>query len=90
MVFNAVWTPRGNIVCTTSKNKTVVVMTQSGEVLAETSMTTSNWNVDVSTTDDVIYLVDNKSSVHQSTDGGLTWNHVFSSPDDWRMWQLSD
>jgi len=61
-------------------------MSRSGQVIAQTQMKYPRF-LSVST-DDVIYLADLKSGVHQSTDDGVTWSHVFKSPDGWGCYQV--
>ena len=80
------WTPRGHIVYTAYNCRRVVVMSRSGDVIAHTQMT-GPLCLSVST-DDVICLADRKSGVYQSRDDGVTWSHVFKSPDGWQCWQV--
>jgi hypothetical protein len=75
-VRDAVWTREGNIVYTTNNTKQVVVMTQTGEVKAQTPMTDPR-HLTGSTHDDVIYLADYENGLQQSVDGGLTWATLF-------------
>ena len=76
-LFDATWTPRGNIVYTTYSNK-VVVMSESGKVLTTHTQMTSPRYLRVSN-DDLIYLADWKIGVYQSTDDGVSWSLVFKS-----------
>jgi hypothetical protein len=87
MVYDAVWTPRGNIVYTEYYRGKVVTLSQSGDVIQQTNVSHASY-LSVST-DGVIYLTSlsrpNKawlSSVYQSTDDGLTWSHMFNISDD--------
>jgi hypothetical protein len=79
---DAVWTPRGHIVYTAANYNNVVVMTQRGDVIAQTK-TLFPACLSVST-DDVIYLADYRTGVYQSTDDGVTWSHVFKVADGWQ------
>lgn len=83
---NAVWTPRGNIVYTTTSSNKVVVVSRSGDVIARKKMTDPS-RISVSL-DDVIYLADGKNGVYQSIDDGVTWSQVFKSPDKARCIQV--
>ena len=82
---DATWTSRGNIVYTTYSNK-VVVMSESGKVITTHTQITEPRYLSVS--NDVIYLADKKTGVHQSTDDGVSWNIVFNSIDGWHCWQV--
>jgi hypothetical protein len=86
-VYDAVWTPRGNIVYTEYYRGKVVTLSQSGDVIQLTNVSHASY-LSVST-DGVIYLTSlsrpNKawlSIVYQSTDDGLTWSHMFNISDD--------
>jgi hypothetical protein len=81
-----VWTPRGNIVYTADNSNNVVVMTQRGDVIAQTK-TLFPIRLSIST-DDVIYLADYRTGVYQSTDDGVTWSHVFKVADGWQCVQV--
>jgi hypothetical protein len=76
---DAIWTPDGHIVYTTSLTNTissepnrVVTMSQSGDVIAVTSMASAEQLS--SSTNDVMYLADKIKGVYQSSDKGLTWS----------------
>ena len=85
-LYDATWTPRGNIVYTTLESKKVVVMTESGkfrtynQMLDPQCLSVSN--------DNVIYLADYKTGVHQSTDDGVSWSRVFKPSEGWHCWQV--
>lgn len=85
-VKDAAWTTDGRIVCTTNDTNAVVVMTDTGDVIKESQMT-SPWCVSVSR-EGVIYLADYSTGAYQSLDGGLTWQHLFKPPDGWALWQV--
>ena len=74
-LWDASWTPHGNIIYTAWNNKTVVVMSESGEVISRTSMPAPRY-LFVSK-DDIIYLADWDIGVLQSTDDGVNWTVVF-------------
>ena len=93
-LWDATWTPRGNIVYTTcdSNNTTlysnkVVVMSESGEVITTHNQMTDPRYLSVSS-DDIIYLADYKTGVYQSTDDGVSWSLVFKSTDKWHCRQV--
>ena len=77
ILWDATWTPRGNIVYTTWDTDKVVLMSQSGKIIA-TNKIADPACLSVST-NDVIYLVDFQKGVHKSTDDGVTWRLVFKS-----------
>ena len=86
-LWDATWTPRGNIVYTTSYSNKVVVMSESGKVITTHTQMTKPWCLSVSS-DDIIYLADEKTGVYQSTDDGVSWSLVFKSTDGWHCWQV--
>ena len=82
-LYDATWTPRGNIVYTTyPSKKMVVVMSESGKVITKHTRMTSPRHLSVSS-DNIIYLADYKTGVYQSTDDGVSWSLVFKSTDGW-------
>ena len=85
-LFDAKWTPSGNIVYTTLKSKRVVVMLESGEVIHQMRMMNPQ-HLSVSD-DDVIYLADQDAGIYQSNDDGASWTRVFKSSDDWKCTQV--
>jgi hypothetical protein len=76
---NAVWTPRGHIMYAAYNTEKVVVMTRTGEVIAQTK-NPAGLRFYVSP-EDVIYLASFDRDVYQSTDDGATWTHVFEVAD---------
>jgi hypothetical protein len=64
----------------------VVTMSQSGDVIQQTNVSQPN-KLSVST-DGVIYVISEYTSVYQSTDDGLTWSHMFNVIDGWECWQV--
>jgi hypothetical protein len=85
-LLEAVWTPRCHIVYTADNSSNVVVMTQRGDVIAQTN-TLVPFRLSIST-DDVIYLADYRTGVYQSIDDGVTWSHVFNVDDGWHCVQV--
>ena len=86
-LYDATWTPRGNIVYTTYDSNKVVVISKSGKVITtHTQMTEPQW-LSVSN-DDIIYLADSQTGVYQSTDDGVSWSLVFKSTDGWHCEQV--
>ena len=82
-LFDATWTPHGNIVYTTyNSNKVVVVMSESGKFITTHTQMTDPRYLSVSS-DNIIYLADWKTSVYQSIDDGVSWSLVFKSTDGW-------
>ena len=94
-VYDATWTPHGYIVYT-AKNSTmyttrrstmkIVVMTEFGEVISE--YTQIKYAEHLSVFNDVIYLTASGRNVHQSTDDGISWSHIFKSPQN-PLWSIS-
>jgi hypothetical protein len=60
-----------------------VTMSQSGDVIQQTNVSRPSY-LSVST-DGVIYLISDDTSVYQSTDDGLTWSHMFNVTDGWSV-----
>ena len=87
-VCDAVWTRRGNIVYGEPDRNKVVTMSQSGDVIQQTNVLLLRPNCLSVSTDDVIFLIGNYTSVYQSTDDGLTWSHMFNVTDGWRCYQV--
>ena len=85
-LWDATWTPRGNIVYTTYSNK-VVVMSESGKVITTHTQMTDPRCLSVSS-DDIIYLADYRTGVYQSTDDGVSWSLVFKSTAGWHCYQM--
>ena len=83
--IHASWTPRGNIVYTTSSSKRVTVMSKSGYIIKHTAMTEPQ---DISVSNGFIYLADAKAGIYQSTDDGISWNFVFKQSDGWLCRQV--
>ena len=80
-LFDAKWTPHGEIVYTTLDSNKVVVMSESGKVIATYTRMTEPRDLSVSS-DNIIYLADSETGgVYQSTDDGVSWSLVFKSTD---------
>ena len=87
-LFDAMWTPRGNIVYTTLDSNKVVVISESGKVITTYTRMTEPRDLSVSS-DNIIYLADSETGgVYQSTDDGVSWSLVFKSTDGWRCIQV--
>ena len=85
-LWDATWTPRGNIVYTTFNYK-VVVMSESGKVITTYTQMTVPRCLSVSS-DNIIYLADYMTGVYQSTDDGVSWSLVFKPTDGWHCKQV--
>jgi hypothetical protein len=86
-VCDAVWTQHSNIVYSELSRGKVVTMSQSGDVIQQTNISEpSHFSV---STDGVIYLISEWTSVYQSTDDGLTWSHMFNVTDDWQCYNVN-
>ena len=86
-LIDATWTPRGNIVYTTSISHEVVVMSETGKVITTYTRMTEPRDLSVSS-DDIIYLADSQTGVYQSTDDGVSWSFVFKSTDGRQCYQV--
>ena len=86
-LWDATWTPRGNIVYTIWHSNKVVVMSESGKVITTHTHMTLPRYLSVSS-DDIIYLADSQTGVYQSTDDGVSWSLVFKSTDGWHCDQV--
>ena len=87
VLYDVTWTPLGNIVYTTWSSHKVVVMSESGKVITRHTEKISLACLSVSH-DDIIYLADIKTGVHQSTNDGFSWSFVFKSTNGWSCWQV--
>ena len=81
-LFDATWTPHGNIVYTTFNSNKVVVMSESGNVITTHMKLATPRYLSISN-DDIIYLAVQETGVYQSTDDGINWTLVFKSVDEW-------
>ena len=86
-LYDAVWTPRGNIVYTTSRRGThplkrieVVTISMSGLPIKRQTIGLGRLSV---SNDKIIYLADDKTGLLQSIDDGINWDVVFTSTDEW-------
>ena len=80
------WSPNGNIVVSIRNNEHNYVMTMSerGNILKRTEMQLP-LGLSVSN-DNIIYLVDKGTHLYQSRDDGISWNLVFKSKNNKRLW----
>ena len=81
-LFDATWTPRGNILYSSYNNneEEVGVISMSEKVIIGRTRMKSPHRFSVSS-DNVIYLADWETGVYQSTDDGISWNEVFKPTD---------
>ena len=80
--YDAIWTPRGNIVYTTFSSNKVVVMSETGKVTNIHTWMKGPKSLSISN-DGIIYVADWKTGVYQSTDDGVNWSLVFNSTLGW-------
>ena len=78
-MFDAVWTPLGNIAYTTFKSGKVAVITEIGQVSTQYQLK-KPIRLSVSY-DNVIYVADFLAGVYQSTDDAMSWSLVFNLTD---------
>ena len=86
MLYDATWTPRGNIVCTTY-DKRVVIMSESGKFIATHTQIRDPKYLSVAD-DDAVYLADWETGVYHSANDGISWSLIFRSPDGWHCKQV--
>ena len=86
-IYDAMLTPHGNIIYTTMiKTPKVVLVSGNGQIVSSTEMS-SPFCLYLST-DNIAYLAEYNKGIYQSTDGGLSWSHVFTSGDDYHCLQV--
>ena len=79
-LFDVTWTPRGDMVYSTCDSHQVVTISEAGDVIGLMQMKDPRcFSV---SNDDVIYIADWQNGIFQSTDGGMTWCHTFSLPEE--------
>ena len=87
-LYDAVWTPLGNIAYVTDENNKVVVMSECGQIVITHYLTTGLQCLCVSN-DGIIYLTAADTGVYQSADDGISWNLVFKPTDGWLCQQVA-
>lgn len=85
-IGDATWTHLGNIVYVTQHSNKAVLIEDSGKIIVETEMRNPQ-NLSISV-DGTVCLADWQTGVYQSTNGGVTWELVYRSPDEWHCWQV--
>ena len=85
-ICGAIWTPLGNIMYVSPDLKTVVSMSDSGQIITTSSQVTFASYISVS--DDIIYITDWKKDVYQSADEGVNWNLIVKSTEGWSCVQV--
>ena len=78
---DASWTPRGNIVYTSSENYKVMVISEVGKIIKRSIMA-EPLGLSVSR-DGIIYLADSITGIHQSVDDGVSWKFVMKPNGDY-------
>ena len=86
-LFDAIWTPHGNILYTTINNKKVVLMSESGKVISIHTHLTAPQHLSASNDGD-IYLADGESGIYHSTNNGVNWSLVFKPTEEWSCLQV--
>lgn len=74
----AVWTPGGNIVCTTDRS--VMLLSITGDILSEYNYGAAG-RFSVSQDGDIYITITSKNEVYKSNDDGMTWNLMFKAFD---------
>ena len=84
-MLDAQWTPRGNIVYSTSDSDLVATISEAGNIMSTVEMKKPHL---LSIFNEIIYLADGELGLLQSKDEGVSWNVVFKPPDGWRCWHV--
>ena len=86
-LWDASWTPGGNIMYTTCKFNCgrVVLITKSGSFLKSCPMKQPRC---LTVLNNDVYLADSATGVYQSKDDGNTWDQVIQSCGGWHCWQV--
>ena len=84
-LFDATWTPKGNIVYSSYGTTEVVVMSEHGEIIATYSEIDDSRSFSVSN-EGIIFLGDYSHCLYQSTDDGISWNYAFDNFDESYRW----
>ncbi len=88
-LYDAAWTPFGNIVVTTWTNHKVVLISDTGKIITAHTQMTQPSSISVSN-NFIIYIADLEVGVYQSTDDGVSWALIFKPNIGWRCWQVID
>ena len=77
-LYDATWTPCGNIVCTTENifGVKVFVMSECGEIITTHTQMSTPLCLSVSN-NNIIYLADFEDGIYQSSNDGVTWSLSF-------------
>ena len=86
-LWDASWTPGGDIVYTTSKFNSgkVVLIKKSGSLIKSYPMIQPRC---LTVLNNDIYLADSATGVYQSKDDGVSWDLVIQSCGGWHCWQV--
>ena len=84
---DATWSPHGSIVYICKNSSKVVVISESGKVLAKHHQFEEPRCLRVSN-DNIIYLTEWEKGIYQSTDDGISWSFVFKLRDGCYHWQV--
>ena len=85
-VFDATFTPNGNIICSKMHNSEVIVMSEDGEIVHSKHLQSPRC-ISVSA-DGIVFVTDAGIGVFQSRDNGCTWSCVFNvTTSSWNCWQ---
>ena len=87
LLYDATWTPRGNIVYTTLSNKVVTVSESLDKYITTHTLMKQPLFLSVSN-DGVVFVADSTTGVYQSTDDGISWSCVFNSPGGLYFYQV--
>ena len=85
-LYDASWTPNGNVVYTTLNSNKVTVITENGTILAHSQMRITAVCCLSISSDGMIYLAVSQAGVYQSTNDGFSWTLVFKIVDGWYCW----
>ena len=86
-LYDATWTPQGNIMYTSVHSDVIVVMSESGEgIFKHTKIPTPRY-LSVSC-DSKTYVTALLTGLYQSTDDGASWSLIFRSRNGWLCFQV--
>ena len=85
IIWDAIWTPNGNIVYTTDTSNQVVLVSDNGTF--KSSAITGRLGSFSTSNDDIIYLAGYEQGLQESRDNGVTWSIIFKPNDNWHCLQ---
>ena len=75
-IYDAIWTPSGNILMTVVNDGNILKITASSGKSEVQALMTNPGYLSLSDNNDVIYLVDNETDIYQTSDEGKSWRRL--------------